>query len=170
MHASQPGWIPAQRIQRELVGYIMGWHLPPPFGPSEILLISFQGPHRVSYRDLLLGDDSGKWLSFCLAKVGSFGQWFPKILTSSSLAVPPTFQAWTSLMAFAQIVPSAQNGLQGSLSCFVLYSQPPKQCPAHSKSSKNIWCVSEYFCMSEYLCIENHSGRTYPLNVGGGCP
>lgn len=81
VHTSQPGWIPAQRIQRELVGYIMGWHLPPPFGPSEILLISFQGPHRVSYRDLLLGDDSGKWLSFCLAKVGSFGQWFPNILT-----------------------------------------------------------------------------------------
>ena len=43
-------------------------------------------------------------------------------LLGSSLAVPPTFQAWTSLMAFAQIVPSAQNGLHGNLSCFLLYS------------------------------------------------
>ena len=34
------------------------------------------------------------------------------------------------------------------VSCCIL--SPSKQCPAHNKSSKYIWCMSEYLCMSEY--------------------
>ena len=93
----QPRWIPARKI-------LGGWQdkAPPPssFWPlpnsSELaflqdiqwagassllwLLLNFPGyfwwQHPVFfYRDLLLWDSSGKWLSSCLAKAG--GQWFP---------------------------------------------------------------------------------------------
>ena len=37
-----------------LVGHIMGWRLLLPFGPSQILPVSFQQQHPVPYQDLLL--------------------------------------------------------------------------------------------------------------------
>ena len=37
-----------------LVGHIMCWWLLPPFGPSQILPVSFQQQHHLPYQDLLL--------------------------------------------------------------------------------------------------------------------
>ena len=54
-----------------------GWHLlPPAFGPSQILPVSFQRQRCVLYGDLLWGN-SGKRLLVCLAKAGGFRQRFP---------------------------------------------------------------------------------------------
>ena len=44
----------SEKDSGRLVGYIMGWRLLPPFGPSLILPVSFQRQHHVLYRDFLL--------------------------------------------------------------------------------------------------------------------
>ena len=46
-----------------------------PFGPSQILLVSFCWQRRVLYWDILLWDNSGKQFS-CLTKAGNFDQPF----------------------------------------------------------------------------------------------
>ena len=52
-------------------------YLFPPLRPSWNLPVSFQRLHLRLYQDLLLVGNSGKWLSLCLAKAGSFSQQFP---------------------------------------------------------------------------------------------
>ena len=74
----------SEKDSGRLVGHIMDWHLLPPFGPSQILLISFRWQHRVPYGDLLLRDNSCEWLSLCLAKAGGFSQRFPNKSTIQS--------------------------------------------------------------------------------------
>ena len=41
-------------VSKRLAGYMVGWRLLPPFGPSQIILVSFWWQHHVPYRDLLL--------------------------------------------------------------------------------------------------------------------
>ena len=62
----------SKKDSERLAGHIMGWCLLPPFGLSQILLVSFQYQYRVLYQD-----DLGKQSSSSLAKAGSFGQQFP---------------------------------------------------------------------------------------------
>lgn len=47
---------------------IMGWCLLPPFGPSQILLVSFPKQLCIPYWSLLLWDNSCKWVSSNLTK------------------------------------------------------------------------------------------------------
>ena len=70
----------SEKDSGRLIGH-MDWHLLPPFGPSRILPVSFWWQHLVSYQDLLLPDNSSKWLSLCLAKAGGFSQRFPNIIS-----------------------------------------------------------------------------------------
>ena len=53
--------------------------LPPPFGPSWILLVIFQWQYLILYWDLLLWDNSGKWLMPGQGKW--FWSWFPNTWT-----------------------------------------------------------------------------------------
>ena len=95
-----------------LVGHTVGWCLLPPFGPSQILPVSFQQQHHLPYQDLLLWDNSSKWLSSCLAKAGCFAQWSPNTamlrhclgaaswklsLTASLLQVIAWRKGWTAI-------------------------------------------------------------------------
>ena len=48
----------SMRASERLLEHIMRWNLFPPFGPSQILLLSFQQQHCVSYWELLLWDYS----------------------------------------------------------------------------------------------------------------
>lgn len=48
-----------------------------PLRPSRNLPVSFHRLHLHLYQDPQLGGSSGKWLSLCLAKAGSFSQQFP---------------------------------------------------------------------------------------------
>ena len=59
--------------------------LPLRLGPSLFLPVSFRQQHPVLYQDLLLRDNSGKRLSLCLAKAGSFSQWFPNLSSLTQL-------------------------------------------------------------------------------------
>lgn len=47
---------------------IVCWLLLPPFGPSQILLVSFPKQHCIPYWSLLLWDNSCKWVSSNLTK------------------------------------------------------------------------------------------------------
>ena len=60
-----------------LAGHIMGWCLLPPFGPSQILLVSV----RSSTGFLLFWDNLRRRLSSCQSKAGGFGQRFPNTST-----------------------------------------------------------------------------------------
>ena len=65
------------RASGRLAGLIMGWHLLPPPGPSQIPLVGFWQPHHVPYQNFPLWDNSCKRLLSCLAKARGFGQWLP---------------------------------------------------------------------------------------------
>ena len=47
-HASLSKMVSSMRGSGKLMGH-MGWHLLAPFGPSQILLVSFRWQHRVPY-------------------------------------------------------------------------------------------------------------------------
>jgi len=96
---SQPWWIPEW-------GFLGGWQDILWAGISSLLLAPpefssvFRGSTNIFYQDLLLWDNSCKWLLSCLAKPGGFGWQFPRThvfhsyLWLSEIVWPPHVKSW----------------------------------------------------------------------------
>ena len=79
MCISQPRWIPARRFlggwQDILWASVSSFLLAPP----EFFQLEIACRFCTPYQDLLMWDNSCKWWLSCLARAGSFSQWFPNI-------------------------------------------------------------------------------------------